>query len=107
MKKRFTFILVVMIMLLSNVTLANEKTTVEFFEDAGAAYLVVGDNVRVRTHPTLNGYIIRTLSKGEWVKSFNYQTKGVLDTQGIYWKYIIMSDGNVGWVAARYLSLRC
>lgn len=107
MKNVIYVIFTLAIIMVNNFCLANEETTNDFWNKPGVAYLVVGDGVRVRTHPTTNGYIICTLSKGEWVKAFNYDSRGVRDSKGLYWKYIVMSNGSVGWIASKYLSLRC
>ncbi|WP_297999929.1 SH3 domain-containing protein [uncultured Phascolarctobacterium sp.] len=107
MKKIVKAIVFLLMIVFSNACFANEQTTKEFFEKPGACYLVLANNVLVRTHPTTNGYIICLLSKGDYVKSFDYNSRGILDSNGIYWKYIVMRNGNIGWVASRYLSLRC
>ena len=105
--KRFFLLLSCSFLFMYNIYAVNHITTKEFMNAPGVAYLVVGDMVNVRTHPTTKGYIICTLPKGSWVKSFDYNSKGKLDNTGMYWKYIIMEDGHVGWIAYQYLSLRC
>lgn len=86
---------------------SNEETSKQFYDRPGAAYLVTGDYVRVRTHPSTYGYIIRELRKGEWVKGFDYNAKPHEDKTGMKWQYILMQDGSVGWICADFLDLRC
>lgn len=95
------------LLFICNVCFANDITTKEYTNSPGVAYLVIGDMVHVRTHPSTDGYIICTLPKGSWVKAFDYNSKGIRDNTGMYWKYIIMEDGHVGWIAHPYISLRC
>lgn len=106
MKKVF-LLLSFSLLLICNTCFANDITTKEFMDKPGVAYLVIGDMVNVRTHPSIDGYIICTLSKGSWVRAFDYNSKGIMDKNGIYWKYIVMENGYVGWIAYQYLSLRC
>lgn len=86
---------------------SNDETTKQFYDRPGVAYLVTGDYVRVRTHPTTYGYIICELRKGEWVKDFGNNSQAHQDDNGMKWRYIIMKDGHVGWVSADFLDLRC
>lgn len=87
--------------------LANEETSEEFYNRPGAAYYVKGDYVRVRTHPSTDGYIICEMRKGVWVKDFGSNSPTHKDNTGRLWRYIVMSDGNVGWVCDDYLDWRC
>lgn len=84
----------------------NEETSEQFYNRQSAAYYVTGDYVRVRTHPSTDGFIIRELRKGEFVKSFNYDSAPHEDETGMKWHYILMKDGSVGWVCADFLELR-
>ena len=55
--------------------------------------------LRVRTHPDLDGYIIKKLDKGTVCKFMNkVDDKNGTDS----WIYIIMEDGTVGWVFGAY-----
>lgn len=91
----------------ASTALANDTTSQAYYDSPGAAYYVTGDYVRVRTHPTTDGYIICELRKGSWVKDFGGGQKAVQDNTGMKWRYIIMSDGHVGWVCDDFLDWRC
>ncbi len=57
------------------------------------------EQLRVRTHPDLDGYIIKKLDKGTVCKFMNkVDDKNGTDS----WIYIIMEDGTVGWVFGAY-----
>ena len=61
--------------------------------------LCCGSQLRVRTHPDLDGYIIKKLDKGTVCKFMNkVDDKNGTDS----WIYIIMEDGTVGWVFGAY-----
>ena len=96
-------VLVMLIMLLciaSSCLAAEERTTKEIFADSTIANVVItGDQLRVRTHPDLDGYIIKKLNKGTVCKFMNkVDDKNGTDS----WIYIIMEDGSVGWVFGTY-----
>ena len=79
---------------------AEERTTKDIFADTTIANVVItGDQLRVRTHPDLDGYIIKKLDKGTVCKFMNkVDDKNGTDS----WIYIIMEDGTVGWVFGAY-----
>lgn len=85
---------------------ANDETAKVHFEKLTSAYEVTGDAVRVRTHPTTEGYIICELNKGTLVKSFDYEEEPYKDDSGMKWRYVFMKDGHVGWICADYLKFK-
>ena len=51
---------------------AEERSTKDIFADSTIADVVItGDQLRVRTHPDLDGYIIKKLDKGTVCKFMN------------------------------------
>ena len=82
---------------------AEERTTKEIFNAPSVACVTItGDQLRLRTHPDLDGYIITTLRKGLVCKFMNK----VADKNGEdSWVYIILPDGTVGWVFGGYVSM--
>ena len=82
---------------------AEERTTKEIFKDpAVTSVTITGDQLRLRTHPDLDGYIITTLRKGTVCKFMNkVDDKNGEDT----WIYVILPDGMVGWVSGNYVSM--
>ena len=79
---------------------AEERSTKDIFADTTIANVVItGDQLRVRTHPDLDGYIIKKLDKGTVCKFMNkVDDKNGTDS----WIYIIMEDATVGWVFGAY-----
>jgi len=87
----------------ASTVLANDEGSKAFYAKAGVTYLVTGDSVRVRTHPTTDGYIICELNKGAVVKDFIKDAQPHEDSSGMKWRYILMEDGHVGWVSADFI----
>ena len=98
--KKMLLMLVTLLCIATSCFAAEERTTKEIFADASIADVVItGDQLRVRTHPDLDGYIIKKLNKGTVCKFMNK----VDDKNGTdFWVYIIMEDGTVGWVFGAY-----
>lgn len=107
MKTKVLVLTLMLFAIVCTTALANETTSKEYYDEPGAAHLVIGDYVRVRSHPTTRGYIICELRKGSWVKAFKYSGDPYRDETGREWLYVAMSDGHVGWVCKEFLSLRC
>ncbi len=84
----------------------NEEASKAFFEQKGVAYVLTGDYVRVRTHPSTLGYIICELRKGEIVKNFTANEEPHQDSEGLKWHYVVMKDGNVGWICTNFIELK-
>lgn len=79
---------------------ATSETTTEKYNEGTSMYIVNADDLHVRTHPSTDGYIVCTLSRGEKVCSL-----GTLkDDDGDDWYYIIMKDGSIGWVYGTYVT---
>ena len=98
--KKLVLMLAMLLCLSATCFAAEERTTKDIFADASIADVVItGDQLRVRTHPDLDGYIIKKLDKGTVCKFMNK----VDDKNGTYsWIYVIMEDGTVGWVFGAY-----
>ena len=69
---------------------AEERSTKDIFADSTIADVVItGDQLRVRTHPDLDGYIIKKLNKGTVCKFMNkVEDKNGTDS----WIYIIIHE---------------
>ena len=82
---------------------AEERTTKDIYADTTIANVVItGDQLRVRTHPDLEGYIIRKLDKGTVCKFMNkVDDKNGQDS----WIYVILEDGTVGWIFGAYAKI--
>ena len=102
MKKIF-LMLTMLLCVASSCLAAEERTTAEIFADTTIANVIItGDQLRVRSHPDLEGYIIRKLDKGTVCKFMNkVDDKNGKDT----WIYLIMEDGAVGWVFGAYAKI--
>lgn len=99
MKKILVFTVLLMSLALS--CFAEEaRTTVEMYKDPSLKNVkILGDQLRVRTHPDLDGYILTFLSKGTVCKFMNrVDDKNGEDS----WIYVILPDGKVGWVFGQY-----
>lgn len=98
--KKMLLVLTMLLCIASSCFAAEERTTKEIFADASIADVVItGDQLRLRTHPDLDGYIIKKLSKGTVCKFMNK----VDDKNGTdFWVYVILEDGSVGWVFGAY-----
>ena len=98
--KKFLLTLTLLLCVASSCFAAEECTTKDIFADTTIANVVItGDQLRVRTHPDLDGYIIKKLDKGTVCKFMNkVDDKNGTDS----WIYIIMEDGTVGWVFGAY-----
>lgn len=85
MKAKSLSVTLVLTLSIASTALAeiNEETSKHFYDGSGTAYLVSGDYVRVRTHPSTYGYIICELRKGECVKTFNPDEKPHEDETGM------------------------
>ena len=101
--KKMLIMLVMLLCIASSCFAAEERTTKEIFADTTIADVVItGDQLRVRTHPDLDGYIIKKLNKGTVCKFMNkVEDKNGTDS----WIYIIMEDGTVGWVFGAYAKI--
>lgn len=99
MKKMLTM-MAMLLCIASSCFAAEERTTTEIFTDASVANVVItGDQLRLRTHPDLEGYIIKKLDKGTVCKFMNkVDDKNGTDS----WIYVILEDGSVGWVFGAY-----
>ena len=98
--KKFLLTFTLLLCVASSCFAAEESTTKDIFADTTIANVVItGDQLRVRTHPDLDGYIIKKLDKGTVCKFMNkVDDKNGTDS----WIYIIMEDGTVGWVFGAY-----
>lgn len=98
--KKFLLTFTLLLCVASSCFAAEERTTKDIFADNTIANVVItGDQLRVRTHPDLDGYIIKKLDKGTVCKFMNkVDDKNGTDS----WIYIIMEDGTVGWVFGAY-----
>lgn len=98
--KKFLLTFTLLLCVASSCLAAEERTTKDIFADTTIANVVItGDQLRVRTHPDLDGYIIKKLDKGTVCKFMNkVDDKNGTDS----WIYIIMEDGTVGWVFGAY-----
>ncbi len=98
--KKMLIILAMLLCVASSGFAAEERTTAEIYADASIADVVItGDQLRLRTHPDLDGYIIKKLKKGTVCKFMNkVDDKNGTDS----WIYIILDDGSVGWVFGAY-----
>ena len=91
--KKMIVLLTMLLCIASSCFAAEERSTKDIFADTTIANVVItGDQLRVRTHPDLDGYIIKKLDKGTVCKFMNKVDD----------KYIIMEDGTVGWVFGAY-----
>ena len=62
MKKTLLVVLTMLLCLASSCFAAEERSTKDIFADSTIADVVItGDQLRVRTHPDLDGYIIKKL----------------------------------------------
>jgi uncharacterized protein YgiM (DUF1202 family) len=80
---------------------AEDQTTKEKYEATQNLCVVNVDGLHVRTHPSTDGYIICSLTKGDKVCSLGT----VKDEDGEDWYYIIMKSGNIGWVFGQYITV--
>ena len=98
--KKMIVLLTMLLCIASSCFAAEERSTKDIFADTTIANVVItGDQLRVRTHPDLDGYIIKKLDKGTVCKFMNkVDDKNGTDS----WIYIIMEDGTVGWVFGAY-----
>lgn len=101
--KKCLLLLAILLCLASSCFAAEERTTKDIFADATIANVTItGDQLRVRTHPDLDGYIIKKLDKGTVCKFMNkVDDKNGKDS----WIYIIMEDGTVGWIFGAYAQI--
>lgn len=97
---KLVLMIAMMLCLSASCFAAEERTTADIFADASIADVVItGDQLRLRTHPDLDGYIIKKLSKGTVCKFMNkVEDKNGTDS----WIYVILEDGSVGWVFGGY-----
>jgi uncharacterized protein YgiM (DUF1202 family) len=98
--KKMIVLLTMLLCIASSCFAAEERSTKDIFADTTIANVVItGDQLRVRTHPDLDGYIIKKLDKGTVCKFMNkVDDKNGTDS----WIYIIMEDGTVGCVFGAY-----
>ena len=101
--KRILAMLAMLLCVASACYAAEERTTAEIFADPTIAEVTItGDQLRLRTHPDLDGYIIKKLDKGTVCKFMNrVEDKNGTDS----WVYIILPDGSVGWVFGSYVKI--
>lgn len=79
---------------------AENQSTQDKYNATQSLYVVNVDGLHVRTHPSTDGYIVCSLSKGDKVCSM-----GTLkDEDGDDWYYVIMKSGNIGWVYGKYIT---
>lgn len=99
MKKIFVFT-ALLISLAVSCFAAETRTTAEMYKDPSLKKVtVLGDQLRVRTHPDLDGYILTMLPKGTVCKFMNQvDDKNGEDT----WIYVILPDGRAGWIFGQY-----
>ena len=107
--KKMIVLLTMLLCIASSCFAAEERSTKDIFADTTIANVVItGDQLRVRTHPDLDGYIIKKLVDGYIIKKLDKGTvckfmNKVDDKNGTdSWIYIIMEDGTVGWVFGAY-----
>jgi len=101
--KKILVLAAMLLCLASSCFAAEERTTKDIFaDDTIADVLITGDQLRLRTHPDLDGYIITKLSKGTRCKFMNkVDDKNGEDS----WIYVILQDGSVGWVFGAYAKI--
>ena len=70
--KKMIVLLTMLLCIASSCFAAEERSTKDIFADTTIANVVItGDQLRVRTHPDLDGYIIKKLDKGTVCKFMN------------------------------------
>ena len=91
--KKMIVLLTMLLCIASSCFAAEERSTKDIFADTTIANVVItGDQLRVRTHPDLDGYIIKKLDKGTVCKFMNkVDDKNGTDS----WIYIM--DARTRW----------
>ena len=98
--KKILVMLAMLLCVAASCFAAEERSTKDIFADSTIADVVItGDQLRVRTHPDLDGYIIKKLNKGTVCKCTN-KVEAQYGTDA--WIYIIMEDGAVCCVFGAY-----
>lgn len=79
----------------------------KLYNSKGAMYEVITNELHLRRTPSINGEILTTLNKGDMLKPDTSKDSYNVNFDNYNWCRVILENGKLGWVATKYLKLKC